>query len=110
MMKIAVPTRANAVDNHFGYCLYFTIFTAEKGKIIEERVYETITAPGLRQDPEKALCEMGVNVILAGEVAEGCVHRLSSSGIKVIQGCYGEVREVIHNYLAGSQIMAARMG
>ncbi|MFZ5942285.1 MAG: NifB/NifX family molybdenum-iron cluster-binding protein [Bacteroidota bacterium] len=105
-MKIAVPTRANAVDDHFGYCLYFTIFTAESGKIIEETVFETISSPGHRTEADEALSALGVNVLLAGEVNEYCRSRLASSGIKVIMGCQGDVREVTRNYLAGSHVPA----
>ena len=25
MMKIAIPTRENMVDNHFGHCEYYTV-------------------------------------------------------------------------------------
>ncbi len=27
-MKIALPSRGNQIDNHFGHCEYFTVFTA----------------------------------------------------------------------------------
>ena len=32
-MKIAVPTRDNMVDNHFGHCAYYTIYTIEDNKV-----------------------------------------------------------------------------
>jgi len=105
MMKIAVPTRANAVDDHFGYCLYFTIFTAEKGQIVEETILETIGGQGFKYNTEEVLKNCGVSVILAGEVTDGSLQRLSSNGIKVIRGCCGDVKEVIHNYLAGSHVL-----
>jgi predicted Fe-Mo cluster-binding NifX family protein len=28
-MKIALPSRGNLVDSHFGHCEYFTIFTVD---------------------------------------------------------------------------------
>jgi len=104
-MKIAVPTRANAVDDHFGYCLYFTIFTAEKGQIVEETILETIGMPGHNNSTEEALKSHGVDVVLAGEVTDSSLNRLSSNGIKVISGCRGCVREVIKNYLSGSHVL-----
>ncbi len=107
-MKIAVPTRANAVDDHFSYCLYFTIFTAEKGRIIEEKILNTLNGPGHKSDTEEILKDNGVDVILAGEVADNFLSRLSSKGIKVIQGCRGEVNEVIRNFLSGSQVTAGQ--
>ena len=35
MMKIAVPTRDERVDDHFGHCDHYTIFTIENDKIKE---------------------------------------------------------------------------
>ena len=33
MIKIAVPTRDNSVDDHFGHCAYYTIFSIEDQEI-----------------------------------------------------------------------------
>lgn len=33
-MKIAIPTRNNVVDDHFGHCEYYTIFTIDENKNI----------------------------------------------------------------------------
>ena len=33
-MKIAVPTRENVVDDHFGHCAYYTLFTVDDDKNI----------------------------------------------------------------------------
>ena len=42
-MKIAVPTRDGVVDNHFGHCDHYTIFTVEEGVIkTRETIYRTI--------------------------------------------------------------------
>jgi predicted Fe-Mo cluster-binding NifX family protein len=41
-MKVAVPTKDNFVDDHFGHCAYYTIFTIEGGKVIST---ETLPSP-----------------------------------------------------------------
>jgi predicted Fe-Mo cluster-binding NifX family protein len=41
-MKIAVPTRDNVVDNHFGHCAYYTIYTVEDNKVVGK---ETMPSP-----------------------------------------------------------------
>ena len=33
-MKIAVPTREGRIDDHFGHCDHYTIFTIEQGQVI----------------------------------------------------------------------------
>ena len=33
-MKIAVPTRDERVDDHFGHCDHYTIFTIEDNNLI----------------------------------------------------------------------------
>ena len=33
-MKVAIPTRNNVVDDHFGHCEYYTIFTISEDKLI----------------------------------------------------------------------------
>ena len=35
-MKIAVPTRENVVDDHFGHCAYYTLFTVDDDKNITD--------------------------------------------------------------------------
>ena len=32
MKKIAIPTRENMVDDHFGHCAYYTIVTINEEK------------------------------------------------------------------------------
>ena len=66
-MKIAIPTRANAVDDHFGHCEYYTIFTINDNKEIVAQ--ETLEAPagcGCKSNIAQTLSEMGVKVMLAG--------------------------------------------
>ena len=36
MMKVAVPTRDERVDDHFGHCDHYTIFTIEDNKVVLE--------------------------------------------------------------------------
>ena len=42
-MKIAVPTRENVVDDHFGHCAYYTLFTVDDDKNITDT--ETLPSP-----------------------------------------------------------------
>jgi len=41
-------------------------------------------------------------MILAGNMGEGAVNVLKSSGIDVLRGCSGDVRKVAENWLKGT--------
>jgi predicted Fe-Mo cluster-binding NifX family protein len=69
-MKIALPTRQNRVDEHFGHCEYFTVFTVnENNEILSE---ETVSSPancGCKSSIAQTLAQMGVKMMLAGNMA-----------------------------------------
>lgn len=100
-MKIAVPTRDGQVDNHFGHCDHYSIFTIEDQQIIK---FEELPSPqgcGCKSGIAKDLQEQGVEVMLAGSMGEGANQKLTAHGIKVIRGCSGNVTDLINAYLSG---------
>jgi predicted Fe-Mo cluster-binding NifX family protein len=101
-MKIALPSNGSEVDEHFGHCQSFTIFTVDdKNQIVSE---ETLTPPpgcGCKSSIVPQLAGMGVSVMLAGNMGGGAVSILAGNGIKVVRGCTGNVREVARAWLAG---------
>mgnify|MGYP003268192470 CR=1 FL=1 len=101
-MKIAVPTRENVVDDHFGHCEYYTLFTVDDDKNITR--VETLPSPhgcGCKSDIASILREKGVSVMLAGSVGDGALKVLSDQNIKVLCGCKGDVGKVVEGYLKG---------
>jgi predicted Fe-Mo cluster-binding NifX family protein len=42
-MKIALPSHQNQIDEHFGHCEYFTVFTIDDQKKIKDE--EKIASP-----------------------------------------------------------------
>ncbi|GAB7022908.1 NifB/NifX family molybdenum-iron cluster-binding protein [Salidesulfovibrio brasiliensis] len=101
-MKIAVPTRDNMVDEHFGHCQHFTILTVEDAKVVGD---ETLPAPegcGCKSNVASVLADMGVKVLLAGNMGMGAVQVLGQNGIEVVRGCSGPVKDVADQYLAGN--------
>jgi predicted Fe-Mo cluster-binding NifX family protein len=103
-MKIALPSRQNHIDDHFGHCEYFTIFTIDNNN--KEIIgHETITSPagcGCKSNIAQTLSEMGVKIMLAGNMGDGAVRVLHNSGIDVIRGCSGDVQAVALQWLEGS--------
>ena len=101
-MKIALPSNENKVDDHFGHCEYFTVFTVNDQKeIISEDIVKSPVGCGCKSNIAQTLSQMGVDIMLAGNMGEGAVHVLSSHGIKVLRGCSGDVKMVAKNWLAG---------
>ena len=102
-MKIALPSRLNQVDEHFGHCDYFTVFTVnERNEITAE---ETVAAPadcGCRSNIAETLARMGVRMMLAGNMGQGAVNVLNSRGIDVLRGCSGNVKQVAEHWLSGN--------
>jgi len=101
-MKIAVPTRGNVVDDHFGHCEMYTVFTIGENKTIENA--EILPSPqgcGCKSNIASVLKEMGVSVLLAGNMGNGALNVLNSQGIQVFRGCSGDVRQLVETFLKG---------
>jgi len=105
-MKIALPSRQNVIDDHFGHCEYFTVFSINDDNK-EITAQETIASPagcGCKSNIAQTLAEMGVKVMLAGNMGQGAVNVLNNAGIKVLRGCSGEVKNVALKWLDGSLV------
>lgn len=103
-MKIALPTRQNLIDNHFGHCEYFTIFTIDDNtkEIITQETVESPVGCGCKSNIAQTLSESGVKIMLAGNMGIGAVNVLNNSGIEVLRGCSGDVKKVAQQWLDGT--------
>jgi predicted Fe-Mo cluster-binding NifX family protein len=102
-MKIAVPTtQSNSVDAHFGHCQFYTIFTINDQKeVINTEVLPSPQGCGCKSNIASVLRDLGVSVMLAGNMGDGAVNVLSNQNIQVIRGCEGDINKVVLNYLGG---------
>ena len=101
-MKIALPSRNNQIDNHFGHCEYYTIFTVDGNKqIVAEETQASPVGCGCKSNIATFLAQKGVTHMLAGNMGEGAVGVLKANGIQVTRGCHGPVRAVAEAWLAG---------
>ncbi|MCQ2227872.1 MAG: NifB/NifX family molybdenum-iron cluster-binding protein [Bacteroidales bacterium] len=102
-MKIAIPTRDGLVDSHFGHCAYYTIVEIDNNRTIVAT--STLSSPegcGCKSNIANQMQEMGITLMLAGNIGEGAINKLSSCGIDVIKGCQGDVMKLANDYLAGN--------
>ncbi len=99
-MKIAIPTHSRLVDEHFGHCEYYTIYTIDENReITGEEIYEAPRGCGCKSNVASVLASKGVKVLLAGNMGQGAVNKISEAGITVYRGCSGEVRKVAEAFL-----------
>ncbi|HAS89671.1 MAG TPA: dinitrogenase iron-molybdenum cofactor biosynthesis protein [Desulfovibrio sp.] len=102
-MKIALPSRDGMVDGHFGHCEAFTIYTLDDSKnIIEEEKLTPPSGCGCKSNIVPTLAEMGVKVLLAGNMGQGAVNLLQNNGIQVIRGVGGELKEAVAKWAEGN--------
>ncbi len=100
--KIAVPSREGMVDQHFGHCEYFTIFSVNEAKeILSEERFTPPPTCGCKSDLVSSLVEMGVSDLIAGNMGQGAVTKLGQGGISVVRGASGPIRDAVEAWLAG---------
>lgn len=100
--KVAVPTRGNVVDDHFGHCEYYTVFTVgADNKIDRAEMLESPQGCGCKSNIASVLRDKGVTVMLAGNMGAGALNVLTRHGIDVRRGCSGNVHQLVESYLAG---------
>jgi len=100
-MKIAVPTRDGQVDDHFGHCAYYTIFEITGKHITGVSKLASPEGCGCKSGIAPILKQMGVMVMLAGNMGQGAKNILESQRIEVIRGCSGKVEDIVAAYLEG---------
>lgn len=101
-MKIVVPTKENIIDNHFGHCESYTIFTIDDAKkIIKREQLESPQGCGCKSNIAKTFQEIGIDVMLAGNIGVGAVNKIKSAGVLVIKGCKGDAEYAVDEYLKG---------
>lgn len=100
-MKIALPSRDGRIDDHFGHCAYYTLYTIEGGKITAEETMASPEGCGCKSNIAPELAQAGVLVLLGGSMGEDAKNVLNANGIEVVRGCSGETRAVTEAWLRG---------
>jgi predicted Fe-Mo cluster-binding NifX family protein len=71
-------------------------------KILSEETVSSPASCGCKSNIAQTLAQMGVKMMLAGNMGQGAVNMLNSCGIDVLRGCSGDVKEVAEHWLAGN--------
>ncbi len=69
MKLIAIPTRDGMVDDHFGHCAYYTVFTLdEQNQVIYQERLDSPEGCGCKSNIASVMQEMGITLMLAGNM------------------------------------------
>jgi predicted Fe-Mo cluster-binding NifX family protein len=104
MKTIAIPVkRNNQIDDHFGHCEYYGIYTISDNKEIQaQEILQSPHGCGCKSNIAATLAQKGVSVMLAGGIGSGAINVLNQAGIVVIRGCRGNAEEIIQQYALGN--------
>jgi len=98
-MKIAVPTIGDQVDQHFGHCEKYAIYTIKEKAIVAEEVMASPAGCGCKSNMASKLAQHGVKVLIAGGIGNGAVNVLASNGIQTIKGASGLAKNAVESFL-----------
>jgi len=103
MKKIAIPvTQNNQVDDHFGHCEYYNVFTvSDQGEITDVQTIPSVQGCGCKSNIASVLANMGVTTMLAGGIGGGAINVLNYAGIDVVRGCSGDALQNAKSFVAG---------
>jgi predicted Fe-Mo cluster-binding NifX family protein len=81
----------------------YTIFTIGAENEIEKReIHPSPVGCGCKSNIASDFQQMGVTVMLAGNMGNGALNVLNNHGINVLRGCTGDVQQVVETYLSGT--------
>lgn len=101
-MKIAIPTKDGNIDDHFGHCAYYTIYSVNNSIITNKETLPSPQGCGCKSNIAYQLQEMGVTIMLAGNMGEGAKNKLNNCGITVFRGCIGNTDSIVNDYINGN--------
>ncbi len=104
-MKIAIsatkPDLDAEVDARFGRCQHFIIVDPETKELEALDNTNTMAAGGAGVSTAQVIAGKGVEAVLTGNCGPNAYQVLSSSGIRVITGVSGTVKDAIEGYRSG---------
>jgi len=101
-MKIAAPSRNGQIDEHFGHCREYLVFTVDGKKLISEKNIPSPEGCGCKSGVAVDLAAAGITHMIAGNMGAGAVRVLASHGIAVIRGASGDAVKAVQAFVDGT--------
>ena len=104
-MKICVSSVSDSldanIDSRFGRCPFFVIVNSDTMEF-EAVINDSLNAAhGAGIQAAQTVVNKGVNVVITGNVGPNAFNVLSTTGIKVVTGASGTVRDAVTEYKGG---------
>ena len=104
-MKVAVSATGEnldaQIDPRFGRCQYFIIVDVDSMKYEAVQNESAMASGGAGIQAAQSVAGMGVEAVITGNVGPNAFQTLSASGIKIITGASGIVKDAIGRYKSG---------
>ena len=101
MKVIAIPSRGNLIEDHFGQCEFYTIIKVSDSKVVSREEFTTPRGCGCKSGLAAILADKGVGFMIAGGMGQGALNHLTSAGIEVMCGFSGNIDSAIDKHLKG---------
>ena len=109
-MKIAISASSSnlnaTVDTRFGRCPYFIIVDSENMEFNVVSNDSTNASHGAGIQAAQTIVNMGVEVIITGNIGPNAFNVISASGVKIITGISGNIKEAVEKYKKGQLLEA----
>jgi predicted Fe-Mo cluster-binding NifX family protein len=103
---IAIPTTQNLLDEHFGHCNSFTLFTVNNETI--EKTESMDAPPHVPGKLPHWLAEKGVTDVIAGGMGQGAITIFNSLNINVFVGAPKQnPADIIAGFLSKTLVLNA---
>lgn len=101
LLRVGFPTNDGVtVEEHFGHCEKFAVYTIEEGKIVKKEILTAPEhAPGVFP---RFIAENNINVVITGGMGQRAIDLIKGNGGQVILGASGNIEDVLAVYLEGS--------
>jgi predicted Fe-Mo cluster-binding NifX family protein len=104
-MKICVSASSGSldatVDSRFGRCPYFVMVDSETMAFDVVANDSSSAAHGAGIQAAQTVVNMGAKVVLTGNVGPNAFNVLSATGIKIVTGASGSVKDAVEKYKKG---------
>lgn len=104
-MKIGIPASSDTleadVDPRFGRCQYFLIVDSDSMDFTAVPNDSINASHGAGIQAAQIIANMGVDVVITGNVGPNAFNVLFASGIKIVTGASGSVKAVVEKFKSG---------
>lgn len=104
-MKVAVSAMEDSldaqIDPRFGRCQYFIIVETDSMEYEAVPNASAMATGGAGIQAAQGIAGMGVEAVITGNVGPNAFQTLSASGIKIVTGANGVVRDAVERYKKG---------